>query len=174
MQTVAEIQREPLRTFRRINEIIQSIGTERTHLIPILQAVQGELHYLPEEILVYIATVMDLPVATVYSVATFYAQFSMQPKGKHIVKICDGTACHVRGSTDIRNMLLKKLGLKEGEQTTKDLAVTLETVACIGACALAPAFVVDDRIYGQLTPDAAEVIIDELLKQDDMEKVNVC
>jgi NADH:ubiquinone oxidoreductase subunit E len=167
METVAEeVQREPLRTFRQINEIIQGIGTERTYLIPILQAVQEELHYLPEEILAYIAMVMDIPVSTVYSVATFYAQFSLEPKGKHIVKVCDGTACHVRGSAAIKDMVRKKLGLKEDQQTTKDLAVTVETVACIGACALAPALVVDDRIYGQLTPEAAEIIVDELLKSD--------
>ena len=167
METVAEeVQREPLRSFRQINEIIQSIGTERTHLIPILQAVQGELHYLPEEILTYIGMVMNIPVSTVYSVATFYAQFSLEPKGKHIVKVCDGTACHVRGSAGIKDMVREKLGLKDDQHTTKDLAVTVETVACIGACALAPALVVDDRIYGQLTPEAAEIIVDELLKSD--------
>lgn len=174
MTTVAEVQREPLRTFRRINEIIQGIGTERTNLIPILQAVQEELHYLPEEILAYIATVMDIPVAVVYSVATFYAQFSLQPKGRHIVKVCDGTACHVRGSQSVRDIVTEKLGLREGESTTKDLAVTLETVACIGACALAPAMVVDDKIYGQLTPEAAEIILGELMNQDSMEKVTAC
>jgi NADH-quinone oxidoreductase subunit E len=167
METVAEeVQREPLRTFRRINEIIQSIGTERTHLIPILQAVQEELHYLPEEILSYIAMVMNIPVSTVYSVATFYAQFSLEPKGRHIVKVCDGTACHVRGSAAVKDAVRKKLALKDDQQTTKDLAVTVETVACIGACALAPALVVDDRIYGQLTPEAADLIVDELLKSD--------
>jgi NADH-quinone oxidoreductase subunit E len=153
---------EPLRNFQRVNEIIEQYGTAKNQLIPILQAVQGEFRYLPQEMLSFIATAMKIPAAEVYGVATFYAQFSTEPKGKHIIQICDGTACHVRGSGKLIEGFRKLLKL-EGEQiTTDDLSATVETVSCLGACALAPAVVVDGKIYGNVPPADVQKIIDEM------------
>lgn len=154
-----------MRRFARVHEIIERHGTARGNLIAILQDIQAEFRYLPQEILTYVATVMDLSPATVDGVATFYAQFSMEPKGRHIIRVCDGTACHVRGSSDLRTYLRERLDVSAERNTTPDMQVTLETVACVGACALAPAVVIDDVVYGQQTPESLALIIDELLKQ---------
>lgn len=152
----------PRRKFEKVNEIIARHGKQQAALIPILQEVQEEYRYLPEEILTYIATVMGLSPATVYGVATFYAQFSLEPKGKYVIKVCDGTACHVRGSSMVREAIQKRLALKENQKTTADLRYTLETVSCLGACGLAPVMMINDRIYGQMTPAAVEIILNQL------------
>ncbi len=156
----------PRRRFERVNEIIQAHGKEQSALIPILQEVQEEYRYLPEEILTYIATVMGLSPATVFGVATFYAQFSLEPKGKYVVRICDGTACHVRGSDPVKAAIRKKIGLQEKKLTTDDLRFTVETVSCLGACGLAPVVMINDKIYGQMTPEAITVIIDRILAEE--------
>jgi len=162
---VAKADGHVMRRFARVNEIVQRHGAERGNLIAILQEIQAEFRYLPQEILTYVATVMDLSPATVDGVATFYAQFSMEPKGKHVIKVCDGTACHVRGSAGLKDYLRERLGLSGEEQTTPDMQVTLETVACVGACALAPAVVIDDVVHGQQTPESLAIILDALLKE---------
>lgn len=154
------------RKFEKINGIIEKNGKSQSALIPILQAVQTEYRYLPEEILTYIATALGIPAATVFGVATFYAQFSLEPKGKYVVRVCDGTACHVRGSMPVYDAIIKRIGLKEGKFTTSDLRFTVETVACLGACGLAPVLMVNDKVYGQMTAEAAEIIIDALLKEE--------
>jgi NADH-quinone oxidoreductase subunit E len=154
-----------VRKFEKVNEVIRSHGKEPSALIPILQEVQEEYRYLPEEILTYIAMAMNLAPATVYGVATFYAQFSLEPKGKYVVKICDGTACHVRGSNPVLDAVRKKIGLQPGKQTTADLKFTVETVSCLGACGLAPVMMINDQIYGQMTAQAVEIIIDRLLAE---------
>jgi len=154
------------RKFERVNEIIGEHGREQSALIPILQEVQAEYRYLPEEILTYIATAMGLSVATVFGVATFYAQFSLEPKGKYVVRVCDGTACHVRHSMPVYQAIRSRLGLKDGEFTTPDMMFTVETVACLGACGVAPAMVINDKVYGKMTPEAACTIIDTLLCRD--------
>ena len=154
------------RKFERVNEIIAEHGREQSALIPILQDVQAEYRYLPEEILTYIATAMGLSVATVFGVATFYAQFSLEPKGKYVVRVCDGTACHVRHSMPVYQAIRSRLGLKDGRFTTPDMMFTVETVACLGACGVAPAMVVNDKVYGKMTPEAACTIIDTLLYRD--------
>jgi NADH-quinone oxidoreductase subunit E len=133
-------------------------------LIPILQAVQGEYRYLPEEILTFIATSLGIPPAKVFGVATFYSLFTLKPKGKYIIRVCNGTACHVKKSMDLHAALCEKLNLGETEDTTADMLFTLETVNCLGACGLAPAMVVNDEAYGQLTPDRATAIIEEIIK----------
>ncbi len=159
---------EPLRNFAKVKEIIEKYGTERSALIPVLQAIQGEFRYLPQEMLSFVATAMGIPQAEVFGVATFYAQFSTQPKGKHIVQVCDGTACHVRGASDIIKKFKKDLQIPEGKTTTDDLYVTLETVSCLGACALAPAVVVDGRVYGNVNfEDVAKIIV--TMKESDDE-----
>ncbi len=156
----------PRRKFDRVNEIIARHGKLQSALIPILQEVQDEYRYLPEEILTYIATVMDLSPATVFGVATFYAQFSLEAKGKYVVKICDGTACHVRGSELVKNALRKRFALANDEKTTLDMRFTLETVSCLGACGLAPVVMINDQIYGQMTPEAINIIIDKILEEE--------
>jgi NADH-quinone oxidoreductase subunit E len=100
--------------------------------------------------------------AIVYGVATFYSHFALKPKGKNIIKVCNGTACHVKKSAAIIDAIRKKLGLKGNENTTKDMLFTLETVACLGACGLAPVIVINDSIYGQITPEKIVVLIDAI------------
>lgn len=150
------------RKFDRIQEIIEEHGATESALIPILQKVQAEYRYLPEEILTFVATALNLPPATVYGVATFYAQFSLEPKGKYVIRICDGTACHVRKNQGLITAARKRLGLGDGEKTTKDMRYTLEIVSCIGACALAPAVVINGKVHGQMTADKLSTALDEL------------
>jgi len=153
------------RNFQRVLDIIEECGTKESSLIPILQKVQDEYRYLPQEILAFIATALDVPPATVFGVATFYAQFSLEPKGKYLIRVCDGTACHVRGNKTIIDAIRNKVGLKEGQRTTKDMRFTLETVSCLGACGLAPAVVINEKIYGHMTPEKVVAAIDELEKE---------
>jgi NADH-quinone oxidoreductase subunit E len=150
------------RQFEKIQAIIEEYGATESALIPILQKVQQEYRYLPEEILTFVSTALRLPPATVYGVATFYAQFSLEPKGKYIVRVCDGTACHVRKNQAMIAAIRKRLGLKEGQKNTDDMRYTFEIVSCIGACALAPAVVIDGKVHGQMTPDRAVKAIDAL------------
>lgn len=150
------------RSFQRVLEIIDECGSKESSLIPILQKVQDEYRYLPQEILAFVATAINVPPATVFGVATFYAQFSLDPKGKNIIKVCDGTACHVRGNKTMIDAIRKKVGLKATEKTTKDLRYTLEMVSCLGACSLAPAVVINDKIYGHMTPEKIVAVIDEV------------
>lgn len=149
-----------------LDEIIESHGTSRTSLIPVLQSVQGKYRYLPEHVMSHISEKMALPLSSVYGVATFYAQFSTEPKGRHIVQICDGTACHVRGAKDIINRVRKDFKLTHETKTTEDKFLTLESVACIGACAMAPAVIVDGHVYGHLNPDKMAKIIDDIKAEE--------
>ena len=155
------------RRFDKVNSIVEKHGGKVSNLIAILQEIQAEYRYLPEEVLTYVATALGISPATVYGVATFYAQFSLKPKGKYIIKVCDGTACHVRGSEKLRYVVREKLGLDDSKDTTDDLKFTLETVSCIGACGLAPVVTVNDReVYGQLTPEALSIILDQLVAKE--------
>ncbi len=158
--------KEHERQFVRVNEIIAQYQAEESALIPILQKVQEEYRYLPEEILTYIATALGISPATVYGVATFYAQFSLDPQGKYVVRVCDGTACHVRRSQAVLDAIRKKVGLGNGEKTTKDLGFTVETVSCLGACGLAPVVMINDHVYGNMTPEAIIEILDTLQKRE--------
>ncbi len=153
--------------FDKVNEIILSCGPKKSNVIAILQKIQEEFRYLPEDALTYIGTKIEgLSPATVYGVATFYNQFSLDPKGKYIIKVCDGTACHVRGSMPLLTALKAKLDLKEGKFTTDDMMFTVEIVSCIGACSLSPAVVVNGKVYPKMTTDALKVVVDTLLKQE--------
>lgn len=163
-QAVLEKPRHTERGFQRVQEIIEECGAKKSSLIPILQKVQEEYRYLPQEILAFIATVLDVPPATVFGVATFYAQFSLEPKGKYIIRVCDGTACHVRGNKTIIDAIRNKLKLKPGEKTTRDMRFTFETVSCLGACGLAPAVVINEKIYGHMTPEKVVAAISQLDK----------
>ena len=136
---------------KRLDEILTSYSGDSSDLIPILQAAQERFGYLPEEVMVGIARFLQLPPSAVYGVSTFYAQFKLTPTGKRMVKVCRGTACHVRGADRILQEIEKKLGIKAGE-TTEDRAYSLETIACFGSCALAPVMVIDKTVYGRMTP----------------------
>ncbi|MGC8777147.1 MAG: NADH-quinone oxidoreductase subunit NuoE [Candidatus Caldatribacteriaceae bacterium] len=149
------------RSFEKVNAILQKHAYNPSNLVGILQEVQEEYRYLPEEILTYIATALGVSPAYVYGVATFYAQFSLKPKGKHIIRVCDGTACHVKGSSAVLKYVREYLGLREGEDTTRDLLFTVETVACIGACALAPAMMVNEDVYGLLDEAKVKEILEK-------------
>lgn len=165
-QAVMDKPKNPERSFQRVLEIIEECGAKKSSLIPILQKVQDEYRYLPQEILAFVATALDIPPATVFGVATFYAQFSLEPKGKNIIKVCDGTACHVRGNKTIIDAIRKKVGLKDNERTTKDMSYTLEMVSCLGACSLAPAVVINDKVYGHMTPEMINAALDKLENGD--------
>lgn len=134
----------------RLKEILSSYKRKKDQLIPILQRVQEEFGYLPESTLSEIARFIRVPESRVYAVATFYAQFRFTPIGKKHITVCRGTACHVRGAPRILEEVKKQLGINEGE-TTPDLEYSLETVACIGACGLAPNMVVNKETHGRLT-----------------------
>jgi len=152
--------------FEKVCNILNHHARRPAGLIPILQAIQHEYKYLPEEVLTYVATSLDVPPARVFGVATFYAHFALEPKGKHIVRICDGTACHVKQSLPVLNALHAKLGTSEKNKTTADMLFTVETVACLGACGLAPVIVIDEQVYGQVTPERAMALIDEIKAQE--------
>ncbi len=139
-------------------------GHERAanSLIPLLQGAQEVYGWLPQPVIDRVAEHLNLPASTVYGVVTFYAQFYLAPQGRHNVRVCQGTACHVKGSSDIIAALKRKLGIEPG-QTTDDLSLTLERVACVGSCALAPVVVVDGRVYGQTTPNKTLRLVDGLL-----------
>ena len=131
---------------------------EKQELIPILQETQEQFRYLPAAAMKEIARFLHMPESTVYGVSTFYAQFKLTPLGRKIIRVCRGTACHVRGASKVLSELESQLGIKAGE-TTDDLEYTLETVACIGACALAPTMTIDNETYGKMTTTrVAEVL----------------
>ena len=143
----------------RLNELLSPYQGRGDKLISILQQVQEELSYLPEHAMNAIAKVTGLPESRVYAVASFYAQFRFTPRGKHTIMVCRGTACHVRGAKKILEETERHLGIKEGE-STEDLEYTLETVACIGCCALAPCVMIDEDVEAKLTPKKMTEIID--------------
>ncbi len=134
----------------RLREILSVFEQKKGALISMLQRVQEEYGYLPQEALAEIAGFLRMPPSHVFSVATFYAHFYLTRRGDHLVRVCQGTACHVRGARDILETAQHRLGIKTG-QTTKDYKYSLERVACLGSCALAPIIVVDDTVYPQVT-----------------------
>lgn len=148
--------------YDKADEIIESHGAKAASLIPIIQDIQTEYRYLPPELLSYVAGKLEISEAKAYSVATFYENFSFEPKGKYIIKVCDGTACHVRKSIPILERLYTELGLSKEKATTDDMMFTLETVSCLGACGLAPVLTVNDKVYPTMTPDAAAELVREL------------
>ncbi|MDR1250090.1 MAG: NAD(P)H-dependent oxidoreductase subunit E [Treponema sp.] len=153
-----------------LDAIIDETGCRPSAIIPILQGVQEKYNYLPPEIFPYVAKKIQVSEARIYGVATFYENFSLQPKGKFIIKVCDGTACHVRKSTPNLEQFRKELGLSEKKITTDDLGFTVQTVACLGACSLAPSLMISasgapDRVYANVNPKQVSEIISELRAQ---------
>ena len=142
--------------------IVQSHGCSTSNLIAILQDIQAACSYLSEESLTVVAEMLDVSVSSVYSVATFYENFSLEPKGRHISKVCAGTACHVGKSGPIYDAIHEYLGLNDKRKTSSDGMITLETVACLGACGLAPVMTVDGEVYPKMAPDAAIALLEEI------------
>ena len=157
----------PGRRFVKVCHILDQHDRNPARLVPILQAVQEEYRYLPQEVLTYVATALDVSPARVFGVATFYAHFAIQPKGKHLVRLCDGTACHVKDSVPILEAIRQRLGLAGKQATTGDMLFTVETVACLGACGLAPVVVINDQVHGQMTPESAVKLVEEIIAQEE-------
>lgn len=156
---MAEMTEEKLAEFLKpVAEILARYGKKERYLIPVLQEAQEEYGYLPEEVLKEIAVGLDLSLSQVYGVVTFYSQFHQEPRGNNIIRVCMGTACHVRGGEEILNAIKDELKIGAGE-TTEDLEFTLESVACIGACGLAPVIMINDDTHGRLTPESIPEII---------------
>jgi len=143
----------------KVDEIIDAHKGKPGCLIPVLEECQGVTGYLPVELQEYISEALNIPGSTIYGVVTFYSFFSMVPKGRHIIKVCLGTACYVRGTKNIMKALVDKLGLQVG-QTTEDRRFSLEAVRCLGACGLAPVMVVDEDTHGGVTLARIENILD--------------
>ena len=150
----------------RVGEIIDAHGAQPSQLIAILQDTQTIFNYLSQEDMTLIADRLGISTAKVYSVATFYENFSLEPKGKHIIRVCDGTACHVRHSTEVLDYLRKELGLSATKRTTDDLKFTVETVSCLGACGLAPVITVNGKVYSQMTKEKAAEVLKELREEN--------
>src|SRR5512136_29981 len=139
-------------------EIIERHGYQKASLIGILQDIQAKMNYLPRKALVQVARSLDLPLTHIYEVATFYKAFSLEPRGKHTIQVCLGTACHVRGGSRVLDYLENRLEVRSGE-TTKDLSFTLESVNCLGACALGPMMVIDKKYFGKINTNKIESIL---------------
>jgi len=145
---------------KEVDKIVESYGVKTTGSVGILQDIQSKYNYLPKEALEQVSKRLDVPLSQVYSLATFYKAFSLKPRGKHLISVCMGTACHVRGAPMISEEIQRKLNIKPGE-TTKDNKFTLEAVNCLGACALGPLVVIDGEYFGNM--DAGKV--DTVLKK---------
>ena len=148
--------------YEKTDQIIAQYSCEEKSLIPIIQGIQEEYRYLPPELLTYVAGKLGISEAKAYSVASFYENFSFEAKGKYVIKVCDGTACHVRKSMPVLEALYEKLGLSKTKKTTDDMMFTVETVSCLGACGLAPTMMVNEEVYPCMTPEKAAAVIDQL------------
>ena len=155
------VEKSSEKAWERLAELLDKYRGTKGSVIPVLQQAQEIFGYLPKDVLIKISNEIDVPISQIYGVVTFYAQFHLEPRGENIVRSCQGTACHVRGAKAVLVAIREKLGLKEGQVTTPDLKFTLETVACIGACGLAPVFMVNDDTHGRLTPESVGPILDK-------------
>ena len=151
--------------YDKADAIIESHGAVEASLIPIIQDIQSEYRYLPPELLSYVADKIGITEAKAYSVATFYENFSLEPKGRYVIKVCDGTACHVRKSIPILEEFRKELKVSAEAPTTEDMLFTVETVSCLGACGLAPVCTVNDHVHPSMTPEKAKDLIAQLKEE---------
>ncbi len=147
---------------KQMDEILAKHGRDASNIIAILQDVQETYRYLPKAIFPYLSKELGMTTANIYSVATFYENFSLEPKGKYVIKVCNGTACHVRKSIPILEKLRETLNLKDGQATTDDFVFTVETVSCLGACGLAPVVMVNDTVHPSMTPEKVVALVQEL------------
>jgi NADH-quinone oxidoreductase subunit E len=144
-----------------VGDILSERQKKRGILIQVLHEIQKEYNYLPEDVLSKVSEEFDIPLSEVYSTASFYKQFYFNPRGKNIIRVCTGTACHVRGASKVLESLENAFGIKEGE-TTSDLSMTLETVGCIGCCGLAPVATINENVVGEVDTKKIEEIIDTI------------
>lgn len=151
--------------FTVVDQALDTFGCEPKSVIAVLQEVQEHFRYLPREVFPYLANRIRISEAQIYSVATFYENFSLEPKGKYVIKVCDGTACHVRKSIPILDRFRSDLSLAEGKITTADMLFTVETVSCLGACGLAPVITVNDQVYPAMTPEKASELLNQLKEE---------
>lgn len=163
---MAETEMAMMRKFEKVCSILEKHSYDSSKLIPILQEVQEEYRYLPEEIMAFLATSLKISPARVYGVATFFTHFALEPKGKYIIKVCDGTACHVKKSESIIEAAKERLKLDGKKNTTPDMMFTLETVSCLGACGLAPVVVVNDEVFSAVNPVKMVNIIDDFFRKE--------
>ena len=154
----------------RVLSIIAAHGSDSSGLIAILQDVQAAYNYLSEENLTLIADTLGISISKVYSVATFYENFSLEAKGKHIIKVCAGTACHVRKSQPIYDAIHDYMHLTGKRKTDADGLFTLETVACLGACGLSPVLTIDGEVHAKMTPDSALALLESIRKEEELAK----
>ena len=149
----------------RVENILNKYNCEKSSLISILLDVQAEYNYLPKDAIIMVANRLNIRLIEVYSVATFYKVFSLKPRGKHVISVCSGTACHVRGGNKIVDEIQRKLDIKVGE-TTEDMLFTLETVRCLGACALGPVVVIDGEYNGQMTTKKVDGLLQKFATRE--------
>ena len=152
----------------KLDEILNAHNYDPSLVIAIMQDIQKEYRYLPQDALCYVAKKLKISEAKIYGVATFYENFSLEPKGKYVIKICDGTACHVRKSVPILEEIRTQLGVTAENPTTDDMMFTVETVSCLGACGLAPVCTVNDVVYPSMTPEKARVMLKEIREKEAM------
>lgn len=148
--------------FKALDDILAEYNYDKLKLIAIMQDIQKTQRYLPEESLKYVAEKLGISEAEVYGVATFYENFSLEPKGKYIIRSCDGTACHVRKADDVRKVLYEMTGTSTEKKTSDDMLFTVECVSCLGACGLAPVCTVNDVVHAQMTPEKMRDLINSL------------
>ena len=152
--------------YEKLDEILVAHEYDPSLVIAIMQDIQKEYRYLPEAALSYVAKKLGISDAKIYGVATFYENFSLEPKGKYVIKVCDGTACHVRKSVPILEEIRKQLGVTDKKPTTDDMLFTVETVSCLGACGLAPVCTVNDVVYPAMTPEKARNMLKEICEKE--------
>lgn len=155
-----------LMNIEKLDEILAAHNHDPALVIAIMQDIQKEYRYLPQDALCYVAKKLKISEAKIYGVATFYENFSLEPKGKYVIKICDGTACHVRKSVPILEEIRTQLGVSAEKPTTDDMMFTVETVSCLGACGLAPVCTVNDVVYPSMTPEKARVMLKEIREKE--------
>lgn len=150
----------------KLDKILSAHNYDPSLVIAIMQDIQKEYRYLPQDALCYVAKKLKISEAKIYGVATFYENFSLEPKGKYVIKICDGTACHVRKSVPILEEIRTQLGVTAEKPTTDDMMFTVETVSCLGACGLAPVCTVNDVVYPSMTPEKARAMLKEIREKE--------
>jgi NADH-quinone oxidoreductase subunit E len=148
----------------RLAPIVEKYRGKEGAAIPLLADVQREVGYVAEDAVEYVGAKLGIPAAELFGVATFYAMFRFRPQGQHVIRLCRGTACHVQGSGRVAEQVERTLGIQDGE-TTEDLMFTLQYVACLGCCSLAPVMMVGDEVHGRLTPEKAVAVLENLRKQ---------
>jgi NADH-quinone oxidoreductase subunit E len=162
-----KLTRKQLRA--KVDKVVKKYNTDSSMLVSILQDTQTEIGYLPKEALIDLHIILDVPLSQVYSVATFFKAFSLIPRGRHQISVCTGTACHVRGSESILETFERELNIKAGE-SDKELDFTLETVNCVGACALGPIVIIDGKYHGEIRNESVKPLIDEYRKIQETQK----